>query len=86
MNLVFNEFSRQPFEIVNIMATPEAAIWRCFAEYMFWRATLSFVIFLEEVFILNLNFQVSDVFISIIVILVIYLVSWNFKVGWKRGK
>ena len=77
-NLIFNEVCRQPFEMVNMMAMPEAAIWSSSAKYMFWKATLSFVIFLEEVFILNLNFLITYIFISFIVILVIYLVSLNF--------
>ena len=62
MNRIINEVSRQPFEIVDIMTMPEAAIWRNSGNLMVWRATLSFVIFLEEVFILNLNFIITYVF------------------------
>ena len=62
MNSIFNEVSRQPFEIADIMAMLEAVIWRSSAEFMFWRDTLSFAIFLEEVFILNLNSQTKDEF------------------------
>ena len=40
----------------------EAAIWRSSAEYMFWNATLGFVKFLKEVFILNLNFLINVLF------------------------
>ena len=57
INLIFNEVSRQSFEIVDIMAMPDAAIWRCSTDSMFGRATLSFVIFLEKVFILNLGLE-----------------------------
>ena len=64
--LIVNEVLRQPFEIVDIILTQEAAIWRSFAEYMFWGATLRFVIFLEEAFILNLNSLITYVFISFI--------------------
>ena len=60
MNLIFDEVSRQLFEIVHIMTMPEASIWRISAEYMFWRAILSFVIFLDKVFILNLNFLITN--------------------------
>ena len=64
--LIVNEVLRQPFEIVDIILTQEAAIWRSFAEYMFWGATLRFVIFLEEAFILNLNSLITYVFISLL--------------------
>ena len=57
INLIFNEVFRQSFEIVDIMAMPDAAIWRCSTDSMFGRATLSFVIFLEKVFILNLGLE-----------------------------
>ena len=82
MNLISNEVSRQPFEIVDIMVMPESAIWRGSVEYMFWRATLSFIIFLKEVFIfLNLIFLITYIFISFIMILIIFLVSLNFNKG-----
>ena len=53
----FNEVSRQPFEIVDIMRMSKAAILRCSAKCLFWKATLSLEIFLEEVFILNLSLE-----------------------------
>ena len=60
MNVIFFDLSRQPTVWKSgIMTMPEADIWRSSAEYMFWRAAQSFVIFLEEVFILNLNFLIT---------------------------
>ena len=39
------------------MTMAEAAIWRSSAEYMSWRAALSFIIFLKDVFTLNLGLK-----------------------------
>ena len=35
MKLFFDEISKQPVEKVDVMAMPEAVIWRNSAEYMF---------------------------------------------------
>ena len=59
---IFNEVSRQPFEVIDIMTIPKVAIWRRSAECMFWRATPSFKIFIEEVFILNLGLKQRNYF------------------------
>ena len=56
MNIIFNEVSRQTFEIARIMKIPEAAIYRISTEYMFERANLSFAIFLGKVFHLKRKF------------------------------
>ena len=86
INLIFNEVFRQLFEIVDIMTMPEASIWRSSAEYMFWRDILSFLMFLEKVSILNLNFLITNnCFYFILSDIVIYYLFLNFK-GWKGGK
>ena len=56
-NLIFNEDSRQPYKIIDIMIMPEPSIWGWFVEYMFWTVILSFVLFVEKFFILNLSLK-----------------------------
>ena len=58
---------------------PKAAIWRSSAEYMSWRAILTFAIFLEEVSILNLNPLITYVFISFKAIRSFIICPWILK-------